>query len=196
MCFMRHLGATVLMLRHHTSLKSETPCRLLFRVWWKKALPSCPSIRQGGHLPGELSACQHGCTGADIKLALIFICDLLYRTYSAHFMISAKRRAAPFWLHAEGLRLDLLLLQTDGITEILQAPGKLVDRIPGISGTRNLGDNLSDLKAQVRAVTLHYAPLPGEYKHRSAQQATPIIVDMISERILCMDTLPSRYESW
>jgi len=64
--------------------------------------------------------------------------------------------------------LDLLLLQTDGITEILQAPGKLVDKIPGISGTRNLGDNLSDLKAQVRAVTLHYAPLPGEYKHRSA----------------------------
>ncbi len=40
-------------------------------------------------------------------------------------------------------------LQTDGITEILKAPGKLADKIQGISGTRNLGDNLSDLKAQV-----------------------------------------------
>ena len=42
-----------------------------------------------------------------------------------------------------------LVLQTDGITEILKAPGKLADKIQGISGTRNLGDNLSDLKAQV-----------------------------------------------
>lgn len=31
------------------------------------------------------------------------------------------------------------------------APAKLKDTIPGISGTRNLGDNLSDLKAQVAA---------------------------------------------
>lgn len=41
-------------------------------------------------------------------------------------------------------------MQTEGITEILQAPGKLKDRIQGMSGTRNLSDNLSDLKAQVR----------------------------------------------
>ncbi|CAK0741638.1 hypothetical protein CVIRNUC_001340 [Coccomyxa viridis] len=41
--------------------------------------------------------------------------------------------------------------QTEGITEILQAPGKLKDRIQGMSGTRNLSDNLSDLKAQVAA---------------------------------------------
>ena len=40
-------------------------------------------------------------------------------------------------------------VQTEGITEILQAPGKLKDRIQGMSGTRNLSDNLSDLKAQV-----------------------------------------------
>lgn len=40
-------------------------------------------------------------------------------------------------------------MQTKGITEILQAPGKLKDRIQGMSGTRNLSDNLSDLKAQV-----------------------------------------------
>ncbi|GAX27622.1 5-oxoprolinase [Fistulifera solaris] len=37
--------------------------------------------------------------------------------------------------------------QEEGITEILQAPGKL----PGNSGTRNLRDNLSDLRAQVAA---------------------------------------------
>lgn len=37
--------------------------------------------------------------------------------------------------------------QEEGITEILQAPGK----IPGNSGTRNLHDNLSDLRAQVAA---------------------------------------------
>jgi 5-oxoprolinase (ATP-hydrolysing) len=37
--------------------------------------------------------------------------------------------------------------QEKGITEILQAPGKL----PGNSGTRNLRDNLSDLRAQVAA---------------------------------------------
>lgn len=30
-------------------------------------------------------------------------------------------------------------------------PGDLSDSIPGISGTRNLSDNLSDLKAQVAA---------------------------------------------
>lgn len=33
------------------------------------------------------------------------------------------------------------------MTELLLAPGKL--GIPGISGTRNLRDNISDLKAQV-----------------------------------------------
>ena len=42
-------------------------------------------------------------------------------------------------------------MQGQGITDILMAPGKLADKIPGISGTRNLSDNLSDLKAQVAA---------------------------------------------
>jgi len=46
-------------------------------------------------------------------------------------------------------------LQTEGITELLQAPGKLGDQIAGISGTRNLSDNLSDLKAQVPPPLLH-----------------------------------------
>lgn len=41
--------------------------------------------------------------------------------------------------------------QEKGITELLQAPGKLKDEIDGMSGTRNLGDNLSDLRAQVAA---------------------------------------------
>ena len=37
------------------------------------------------------------------------------------------------------------------MTELLMAPAKLKDEIPGISGTRNLSDNISDLKAQVAA---------------------------------------------
>ncbi|CAL8463366.1 g2900 [Coccomyxa elongata] len=43
------------------------------------------------------------------------------------------------------------VFQGEGITDILMAPGKLSNSIPGISGTRNLSDNLSDLKAQVAA---------------------------------------------
>ena len=45
----------------------------------------------------------------------------------------------------------LLCLQEDGITKLLLAPGELKDKIPGISGTRALNDNLSDMKAQVAA---------------------------------------------
>jgi 5-oxoprolinase (ATP-hydrolysing) len=39
------------------------------------------------------------------------------------------------------------IFQEEGITEILMSPGE----IPGNSGTRNLSDNLSDLRAQVAA---------------------------------------------
>ena len=42
-------------------------------------------------------------------------------------------------------------MQTQGITDLLMAPAKLKDKIPNISGTRNLSDNISDLKAQVAA---------------------------------------------
>ena len=42
-------------------------------------------------------------------------------------------------------------LQEEGITDLLMAPAKLKDQIPGICGTRALSDNLSDLKAQVAA---------------------------------------------
>ena len=37
------------------------------------------------------------------------------------------------------------VFQEEGISELLASPGKL----PGNYGTRNLADNLSDLKAQV-----------------------------------------------
>lgn len=43
------------------------------------------------------------------------------------------------------------VLQTQGITDLLMAPAKLKHLIPNISGTRNLSDNISDLKAQVAA---------------------------------------------
>ena len=45
-------------------------------------------------------------------------------------------------------------VQTEGVTKLLQAPGKLACEIPNISGTRNLSDNLSDLKAQVESAGL------------------------------------------
>jgi hypothetical protein len=48
----------------------------------------------------------------------------------------------------------VFVMQTEGITDRLMAPAKLKDRIPGISGTRNLTDNISDLKAQVQDTTL------------------------------------------
>lgn len=60
-------------------------------------------------------------------------------------------------LHAHARTCDLACngccccarAQEAGITELLLAPGKLADQLPGCSGTRNLSDNLSDLKAQV-----------------------------------------------
>ncbi len=58
-------------------------------------------------------------------------------------------RSALSCFHGLGVVLCCALMQEEGITELLLAPGKLADRIPGISGTRNLSDNLSDLKAQV-----------------------------------------------
>ena len=39
--------------------------------------------------------------------------------------------------------------QEKGMTDLLRAPGKLKAQIPGITGTRNLEDNISDCKAQV-----------------------------------------------
>lgn len=45
------------------------------------------------------------------------------------------------------------VFQEEGITELLLAPGRLSHVIPGMSGTRNLSDNLSDLRAQVAANT-------------------------------------------
>ena len=46
-----------------------------------------------------------------------------------------------------GLEMCTFVCHYLGLTELLMAPGK----IPGSSGTRNLHDNLSDLRAQVAA---------------------------------------------
>jgi hypothetical protein len=43
--------------------------------------------------------------------------------------------------------------QEEGMVQLLMDPGRLASSIPGISGTRNLSDNLSDLKAQVKAAS-------------------------------------------
>ena len=54
----------------------------------------------------------------------------------------------PVWTHHSN-GCVLARTQGKGITDILMGPAKLRDTIPGISGTRNLSDNLSDLRAQV-----------------------------------------------
>ena len=60
--------------------------------------------------------------------------------------------------------------QEADITRLLLAPGDLAASVPGISGTRNLADNLSDLRAQVwgDACVLRRAR-----KHVAAQHARP-----------------------
>lgn len=65
-------------------------------------------------------------------------------------MGAASIAAAKAGRGAQTKTILMLLLQEEGITELLQAPGKLAKEIAGMSGTRNLGDNLSDLRAQVQ----------------------------------------------
>jgi len=88
----------------------------------------------------------------------------------------------------------------DGITELLQAPGK-IERNPGepaISGTRLLSDNLSDLKAQVAAnqrgidllleMVEHYSsedvpglPIVHAYMHHIQNNAEEAVRNMLKE---------------
>ncbi|KAG1678987.1 hypothetical protein FOA52_013050 [Chlamydomonas sp. UWO 241] len=49
--------------------------------------------------------------------------------------------------------VDRGVFQEAGVVRLLTAPGELAATIPGMSGTRNLEDNLSDLRAQVAANT-------------------------------------------
>lgn len=42
--------------------------------------------------------------------------------------------------------------QEEGIRQLLMAPGKLADEMPGMAGCRTLEDSVSDLKAQARGV--------------------------------------------
>jgi 5-oxoprolinase (ATP-hydrolysing) len=92
------------------------------------------------------------------------------------------------------------IFNEDGITELLQAPGKIV-RNPGepaISGTRLLSDNLSDLKAQVAAnqrgidllleMVEHYSsedvpglPIVKAYMHHIQNNAEEAVRNMLKE---------------
>jgi len=92
------------------------------------------------------------------------------------------------------------IFNEDGITELLQAPGK-IERNPGepaISGTRLLSDNLSDLKAQVAAnqrgidllleMVEHYSsedvpglPIVQAYMHHIQNNAEEAVRDMLKE---------------
>ena len=92
------------------------------------------------------------------------------------------------------------IFNEDGITELLQAPGK-IERNPGepaISGTRLLSDNLSDLKAQVAAnqrgidllleMVEHYSsedvpglPIVQAYMHHIQNNAEEAVRNMLKE---------------
>lgn len=78
----------------------------------------------------------------------------------------------------------------EGITELLTAPGRL--GIPGIAGTRNLAENLSDLRAQVAANTrgialvhdlIHEYTLPvvQAYMRYIQQNAEEAVRDMLRQ---------------
>jgi hypothetical protein len=106
------------------------PCRRTPRLSRRRAPPLCRSrlsrmvlLRCEG-----LGGCQGervvACGGAKIP------------SYSPHASHSAHPRCST--------------PQEKGVVQLLMAPADLASRIPGISGTRNLADNISDLKAQVR----------------------------------------------
>lgn len=67
--------------------------------------------------------------------------------------LSLYRDSVELWQEGAAIKSFFLVrdghFDEDGIVAILLAPGNL----PGCSGSRNLGDNLSDLKAQVAANT-------------------------------------------
>jgi 5-oxoprolinase (ATP-hydrolysing) len=78
-----------------------------------------------------------------------------------------------------------------GVTELLQAPGKIVvpDGEPACSGTRNLSDNLSDLRAQVAAnqkgiqlmgelIAQYGLPVVQAYMHHIQKNGTGICVNL------------------
>ena len=74
-----------------------------------------------------------------------------------------------------------------GITELLQAPGH--SGLPGCVGTRNLSDNLSDLKAQVAANTRGIAlvrELIAEYNLRTVQRYMAHIRDAAERAVRTM----------
>jgi len=77
------------------------------------------------------------------------------------------------------------LFQEQGISDLLHAPGKL----PGNYGTRNLSDNLSDLRAQVAANTrgaLLMAELVAEYTLPVVQGYMVHIQDCAEEAVRAM----------
>ena len=89
-------------------------------------------------------------------------------------------------------------MQTKGITDLLMAPAKLKDKIPNISGTRNLSDNISDLKAQVaannRGISL-VKELIGEYSLEIVQAYMTFIQVSINTKS-SFDTLLSNLQDW
>eukprot|EP01098_Paradermamoeba_levis_P002844 TRINITY_DN1351_c0_g1_i1.p1 TRINITY_DN1351_c0_g1~~TRINITY_DN1351_c0_g1_i1.p1 ORF type:complete len:682 (+),score=195.46 TRINITY_DN1351_c0_g1_i1:1498-3543(+) len=114
---------------------------------------------------GEVIATNHPCAGGS-HLPDITVITPVFRGGKAVFYVASRGHHAdiggitpgslpPFsrLLEEEGAAIKSFKLVTGGmfqeeeITKVLTAPG----RLPGCTGTRNLSDNLSDLKAQVAA---------------------------------------------
>lgn len=89
------------------------------------------------------------------------------------------------------------VLQEEGITELLEAPGKLADTIDGMSGTRNLDDNLSDLRAQVIAhphVTPSCENPTGEDLQTVAKRSSSSLLSSLAI-VSCLEVLRNSF-SW
>ncbi|XP_054717716.1 5-oxoprolinase-like [Uloborus diversus] len=117
--------------------------------------------------PGDVLLTNHPCAGGSHLPDLTVITPVFYGANSKPvFFVASRGHHADIGgltpgsmpphsvsLHQEGATFVSFKLVKDGtfqeeeVTEILNAPGNL----PGCTGTRNLKDNLSDLRAQVAA---------------------------------------------
>ena len=91
-------------------------------------------------------------------------------------------------LHEANNHLQVTRMQEEGLTELLMAPGE--SGVKGVVGTRCLGDNLSDLKAQVAAnakgialvkalIAQYSLPVVQSYMHHIQSNAEAAVRSML-----------------
>ena len=93
---------------------------------------------------------MHACVRVCVRVC---VCDYTHFHVSPCYTSLGSMPPNSTHLCEEGMQAKTFKLVRDGhfceqeVTDLLMEPGK----IPGCSGTRNLHDNLSDLRAQVAA---------------------------------------------